>query len=228
MRPIPCLVLALVLAGCGSPQQTQPAPGRVEATIAADDGLLAEDLGATVVGATIAYPALHELQIATLVFRDGAFSAGDSFVACHLSNQDRTQRSRIIAFAPKGPLRPEATDTLIRVGGRELRGVLDPFGISTYGHAATSLMPGDGYRPIGHLVFGGAEHGISSDIHAGNVVFGVHLYARLAPLAPDDPRLQQLRGVSHAHVTSRTLKITALDEIVPPDPARKPAGAANF
>lgn len=167
MRPSAWLVFGLVLAGCGQPPvaAAPPPSPAVEAAIVRDDALAPEDIGAIAIGSAISVPAFHEIQLATVVFRDGAFSPSDSQVFAMLSNRDQRQPCRLVAFSPKGPLRPAADDTLVLVNGRSLRWVGGQGAM--YGHdGPATLIPGAPFIRIADLVYGGREAGgYSSDVH---------------------------------------------------------------
>lgn len=226
-------VLCLALAGCGSPAATPgpaPAPATVEAAIIAEDTLAPADLGAIVLGSAITVPALNELQIAAVVFRDGAFAPADSHILGRLSNREQRQTCRMVAFAPQGPLRPEATDTVVMVNGRMLRWAGNG-GSSTYGHEGPpDLIPGAPFVRIASLVYGGtAPGGYTSDIrNPENVAFAVHLFARLVALTPDDARYAELHAAKHSSSISRHLPIPALDEILGVDRTPRPQGMTGF
>lgn len=227
------LALCLALAGCGSPSATSassPTPAKVEAAIITEDTLAPEDIGAVVIGSAMTVAAFNEIQMAAVVFRDGVFSPADSYILGQLSNQDRRQTCRIVAFSSKGPLRPEATDTLIAVNGRMLRWAGNG-GSSMYGHEGPpALTPGTPFVRIASLVYGGkAPGGYSSDVrNPENVAFAVHLFVRLVALTPKDARFAELHAVSHSSNISRELPIKALDEILGVDQTTKPQGATGF
>ena len=233
MRLAIWLPLCLALAGCGSPSATSvtsPAPAKVEAAIITEDILAPEDIGAVVIGSAMTVPAFIEIQIAAVVFRDGAFSPADSFILGKLSNQDQRQTCRMVAFAPKGPLRPDATDTLVVVNGRMLRWAGNG-GSSMYGHEGPPVLtPGAPFVRLASLVYGGnAPGGYSSDIrNPVNVAFAVHLFARLVAVTPNEARFTELHAVSHSSNISRDLPIKALDELLGVDQTTKPQGAAGF
>ena len=232
MRFAPVLVFIAALASCGSPPATSitpPAVTKIEAAIIHEDAITGSDIGAVIIGSTITVPAYHELQVATVVFRDEAYSPAESDVGSFLSNREQHESCRIVAFAPKGPLRPDATDTLIQVNGRTLRWVGDHGAM--YGHdGPLTLVPGAPYVRIADLIYGGkGEGGYSSDIHESkNVAFAVHVFVRLVVLTLDDPRYGKMHDVNHGQSSSRTQPIKMIDEIIGADPTAKPQAASGF
>jgi len=118
MRLLPCVLVSVVLAACGSQSQValtgtstplpsgQPAPsepaGVEPAAIQPDSALTGDDIGATILGDSITIPAFQELQLAAVVSRTGAFFSKDSFIRTMVSNSDQKQSFRLVAFAPMG------------------------------------------------------------------------------------------------------------------------------
>jgi hypothetical protein len=233
MRLRPWIGLGLVMCSCG-PQPADPAvaaaaPLPPQATLTDADALTGDDVGARAIGSTISVPEYQELQLAAVVIRDGAFSAADSFVSCQVGNQRQLRTCRIIAFSPHGPLRPDATDTLVMVNGHALRFVGEHG--ATYGHNGPStLTPGQPYALIADLIYGKPEsRSYSSEIsHSEGVAFSIHLYARLVTLTKADSRYQDMHAAGHGSSYGRDLPVQSLQEITgDASPAPTPASSAS-
>jgi len=228
------LLVFLTLASCGSPSATTTSapPARVQATITNDDRLLAEDIGALVIGSTISVPALHELQIAAVFHRDGAFASAASFITCSVSNNQQQEPCRIVVFQAKGPLRPDAADTLVLINGRPLRWTGVTLG-SMRGHEGHTLMPGNPFVPVVYVVYGKPGLGsVSSDIkHSENVALSVHLFVRIVALTPDDPRyakLQESTGTSNNGSMTRELPIPRIEALFTNETRETQRGSSAF
>lgn len=214
----------LALAGCGGgsqPASAAPPSAPVNATVQRVDTIQATDIGADVVGCAIKVPARHELEIAVVVNRDGAFSAKDSHVTRHATPTEYVFPCRLITFLPHGPLRPDAADLLVLADGWPIRHPETTRG-SMKGYGSEALEVGQPYVQIAYAIQGGPEGGWSSDVRApGNVALGIHVYARIVPVVPGHKRYAEMQANPQASYTSSG-PLASLDEVVPPAPATSP------
>lgn len=221
---VPAAIACLLLASCGDPAPA--AAAKPVAQVRHVDDVQASDIGASLVGCSITIPAMHELELAVVVVRDGAFSPADSHQSFCASSNGQTIACRVIAFAAHGPLRPDAEDLLVLADGRTIRHA-DTASGSSYGYATESLAPGDPCMQLAHMEFGSGNGTWTSDPRqADNIALGVYIYGRLVAVGPGHPRYADL--AAHPQYTrSSSGPLRSLDDIVPPAPGAPGAPGAN-
>jgi hypothetical protein len=239
--PLACLSLC----ACGAPDSGHQPPGTAvpTAVVTHDAGLTAEDIGAAKMGSVITVPAGYEVQLAVAVIRDGAFSPADSMIYRHGDTDAHALDCSIIAFAPHGPLRPDASDYLVQVAGcGKTFHVTRTRGAGYGGQVGATLVPGAAFAEIAMMYFGDADaKTFSSDIdEPADIALAVHLFARLAPLDPaymaqhhgpgsygyaaDDP----LTDLAKVHTAVHVRRPAAADATPDAGPATMSATAAAF
>lgn len=219
MRPL-ALAACLAFTACGTTPPPSTASTATPAAVAVrpDNNLTLRDVGASKSGCSVVVPADHELQLAVVVIRDGAFSPTESTILRWGGNQERPEACSLTAFWAKGPLRPDATDSLVIVSGGPTLRAASP-------HGPTCSVPGEMVMGIGQpflamaqMTWGKPGEGYSNDPRQPEgVLLGVHLYARVVVIDASNQYHQELmrhRGASGYRYGAGE-PLTSLDQVLP-------------